>query len=431
MPGRPSLFTVKRLLALAALAAAVLLAGVAVVLGRDLGAPALPPVDPATRVVATSALAERGAYLARTGNCAACHTARGGMPYAGGRPLVTPFGTVFAGNLTPDEDTGLGRWSADAFWRAMHRGQSRDGRLLVPAFPYDSTTRITREDSDALFAFLMSLPAVKQVTQPHALRWPYSTQFALAAWRALYFEPQSFVADTDQSAEWNRGAYLVTGLGHCAACHATRNALGGVVAGSELTGGSLPEPGWYAPSLHAPSEGGVTQWDTQRIVNLLRDGIAHEASAVGPMAEVVYGSTQHLSEPDLRAMAAYLQALDPRPVRPVAFEPARSEQRELGARVYEQRCADCHGEQGQGAAGIYPALAGNRAVTQASAANPVLAVLGGGFPPATAGNPKPFGMPPYRTLLTDVEIAAVVTHLRQSWGNQASAVPPQAVQRLR
>jgi mono/diheme cytochrome c family protein len=431
MAGRTTLFTVRRLLTLAAVSAAALLLGVVLVLGRDLSATALPPVDPVVRGVADSALVERGAYLARVGNCAACHTARGGVPYAGGRPLATPFGTVFAGNLTPDEDTGLGRWSADAFWRAMHQGQSRDGRLLVPAFPYDSTTRITRQDSDALHAYLQSLPAVRRAAEPHALRGPYNTQLALAAWRALYFEPQSFVTDAAQSAEWNRGAYLVTGLGHCAACHATRDALGGVAAGSELTGGPLPEPGWYAPSLHAPSEGGVTHWDTQRIVDLLRDGIAHEASAVGPMAEVVYGSTQHLSEPDLRAMAAYLQALDPRPVKPVAFEPARSEQRELGARVYEQRCADCHGEQGQGAPGIYPALAGNRAVTQASAANPVLAVLGGGFPAATAGNPRPFGMPPYRTLLTDAEIAAVVTHLRQSWGNQASAVPPQAVQRLR
>ena len=431
MAGRATLFTVKRCLALAALSAVVLLAGVAVVLGRDLSATALPPADPAARVATAAALVERGAYLARAGNCAACHTARGGLPYAGGRPLATPFGTVFAGNLTPDADTGLGRWSADAFWRAMHQGQSRDGRLLVPAFPYDSTTRITREDSDALYAFLMSLPPVNQAATPHALRWPYNTQLALAAWRALYFEPQAFVADAGQSTEWNRGAYLVRGLGHCAACHATRDALGGVVAGSEFSGGQLPAPGWYAPSLQAQTEGSVAHWDSQRIVDLLRDGIAHGASVIGPMAEVVSGSTQHLSEPDLRAMATYLQALDPQPVRPVAFEAARPEQRELGARVYEQRCADCHGEQGQGAAGIYPALAGNRAVTQASAANPVLAVLGGGFLPATADNPQPFGMPPYRTLLTDVEIAAVVTHLRQSWGNQASAVPPQAVQRLR
>ena len=175
----------------------------------------------------------------------------------------------------------------------------------------------------------------------------------------------------------------------------------------------------------------MAHWETQRVVDLLRDGIAQGASVVGPMAEVVFGSTQHLSDSDLRAMTTYLQALAPRPVTPEAFEPARAEQRELGARVYEQRCADCHGEQGQGVAGIYPSLAGNRAVTQASAANPVLSVLGGGFAPATAGNPQPFGMPPYRTLLTDAEIAAVVTHLRQSWGNQASAVPTQAVQRLR
>ena len=243
MADRSPLFTVKRLLGLAALSAFVLLAGVAVVLGRDLSASALPPVDPVAGVAVPSALVERGAYLARVGNCAACHTARGGLPYAGGRPLATPFGTVFAGNLTPDADTGLGRWSSDAFWRAMHQGQSRDGRLLVPAFPYDSTTRVTREDSDALHAFLMSLPPVNQAATPHALRWPYNTQLALAAWRAMYFEPQAFEVDTSQSAEWNRGAYLVQGLGHCAACHATRDALGGVGAGRDYSGGAAARAG--------------------------------------------------------------------------------------------------------------------------------------------------------------------------------------------
>ena len=193
----------------------------------------------------------------------------------------------------------------------------------------------------------------------------------------------------------------------------------------------MPQPAWLAPSLRAESEAGVQHWDTARTVELLQRGTTAGASVMGPMAEVVFESTQHLSAADLRAMAVYLQALSPQPVAQPVFEPARGEQLVLGEKVYQQNCADCHGEQGEGAAGAYPALTGNRAVTQAEAVNPVLAVLGGGFAPATAGNPQPFGMPPYRTLLSDAEIAAVVTHLRQSWGNRASAVLQQDVQRLR
>ena len=419
---------VRRLLGVAAVAALVALLALVFSLWRQLNVPALPALD-TPHPVASSALVERGAYLALAGNCAGCHSARGGQPYAGGRAIATPFGTVFAGNLTPDAETGLGRWSADAFWRALHHGQSRDGRLLVPAFPYDSYTQISRADSDALHAFLGSLPAVPQPNRPHALRWPYNTQLALAAWRTLYFEPQPFVPEAAQSAEWNRGAYLVRGLGHCAACHSARDGLGGPAG--DLAGGHLPQPAWFAPSLRAESEGGVQHWDTARTVELLQRGTTAGASVIGPMAEVVFESTQHLSPADLRAMAVYLQALAPQPVAQPVFERARGDQLALGEKVYGEHCADCHGAQGQGAPGAYPALVGNRAITQVEGANPVLAVLSGGFAPATAGNPQPYGMPPYRTLLTDAEIAAVVTHLRQSWGNRASAVRPQDVQRLR
>jgi mono/diheme cytochrome c family protein len=419
---------VRRLVSVAVAAALVAVFALAFILWQQLSVPALPALDSA-RPVANSARVERGAYLALVGNCAGCHTARGGQPYAGGRPIPTPFGTVFAGNLTPDAETGLGRWSAEAFWRAMHQGQSRDGRLLVPAFPYDSYTQISREDSDALHAYLGSLPAVSQANRPHALRWPYSTQFALATWRTLYFEPQAFAPDTTKNAEWTRGAYLVRGLGHCAACHSTRDALGGPAG--DLAGGRLPQPAWLAPSLRAEAEAGVQHWDIARTVALLQSGTTAGASVMGPMAEVVFESTQHLSPSDLRAMAVYLQALAPQADTKPAFEPARGEQLALGEAVYGRHCVDCHGAQGQGSPGAYPALAGNRAVTQAVAANPVLAVLGGGFAPATAGNPQPYGMPPYRTLLTDAEIAAVVSYLRQSWGNRGGPVLPQHVQRLR
>ena len=386
---------------------------------------------------ASAELVARGAYLARAGNCMACHTARGGAPYAGGRGIDTPFGTVYSSNLTPDEPTGLGRWSAPAFWRAMHHGRSADGRLLVPAFPYTSITQISRANSDALYAYLRSLPPVSQAARPHDLSFPFNTQAALAVWRALYFKPGEFQPDPARSAEWNRGAYLVQGLGHCNACHAHRNALGGTAGPLDLGGGLIPVQNWYAPSLNDAREASVADWAEAEIVGLLKTGVVdrHGALAVasGPMGEVVLRSTQHLSDADLGAMAVYLKTLGegqsaaPAPAESgpaVATDPH-------GAKLYTDHCASCHGERGEGVAGAYPPLAGNRAVTMAVPANLVRIVLEGGFAPSTAGNPRPYGMPPFAQTFSNDDVAAVLTHLRRSWGNQAEAVTPVDVTRYR
>jgi mono/diheme cytochrome c family protein len=386
---------------------------------------------PQTAVAGTEQI-NRGAYLARAGNCMACHTRRGGAPYAGGRLIETPFGSVFTTNLTPDPQTGLGAWSAADFWRAMHHGRARDGRLLLPVFPYTNYTQVTREDTDALFAYLKALPAVAQPNLQHVLRWPYNSQWALAVWRALYFRPAAFEAQPQQSAEWNRGAYLVRGLGHCNACHAARNALGASEDALNLEGGQIPMQGWYAPSLLRADEAGVADWDTADVVQLLQTGVSARASALGPMAEVVLHSTQHLNVGDLRAMAVYLRALPG--AAPVVrdgqgMRPARSP--EAGARLYGRHCADCHGEKGEGVGMAYPALAGNRAVQMAQVANLVQVVLRGGFAPATAGNPRPFGMPPFQMVLSDNEVAAVITHIRGAWGNQAGEITELDVARLR
>lgn len=388
------------------------------------------PSAPAQIPKAVDAQVARGAYLARAGNCAACHTAPGGAPYAGGRSIQTPFGTVYAGNLTPDEETGLGRWTAAEFRRALHEGRSRDGRLLAPAFPYPNYTLVTPKDADALFAFLRSLPPVRQANRAHTLRFPYGTQPALAAWRALYFRPGTFEPDTQRSAQWNRGAYLVRGLGHCAACHAPRNPLGATSDPLALAGGVIPRQNWYAPSLVAADEAAVIDWPEDDIVALLRDGVSPHGAALGPMAEVVYGSTQHLDETDLRAMAAYLRALPPVPAARADVAPAPAAVREAGARLYEQHCAACHGEQGQGA-GPYAALAGHRTVTMHPATNLLRVIMVGGFPPTTAGNPRPYGMPPFGQTLNDTEIAALATYLRSSWGHTAAPVEPLEVLRLR
>lgn len=391
------------------------------------------PLDRTIPVTASpAALIERGAYLARAGNCIGCHTATGGAPLAGGRGIDTPFGVVVAPNITPDPDTGIGRWSSGEFWRALHHGRSRDGRLLYPAFPYPSFTYVRREDSDALHAYLRSVPAVVQPNAAHALRFPYGTQAALAVWRALYFRPGEFRPEPGHDAQWNRGKYLVQGLGHCAACHSGRDLLGGIDLSRELAGGLMPDAAWYAPSLASAAEAGVQGWSREQVVELLRDGVTTHASVSGPMADVVFDSTQHLSAADLDAMARYLVTIpvrDPRAGR--AHGGGDADAAGLGDRLYRQHCASCHGEQGEGVTGIYPALAGNRAVTLAVPHNVVQIIRNGGFAPTTAGNPRPFGMPPYGELLSDAEIAALASFIRRSWGNTAAPVSTLDVIRAR
>jgi mono/diheme cytochrome c family protein len=375
-----------------------------------------------TLVTLTPDLVARGAYLARAGNCAGCHTARGGAAYAGGRGIATPFGTVYAGNLTPDAETGLGRWTPRDFWRALHLGRSRDGRLLYPAFPYPNTTLVTRADADALYAFLRSLPPVAQPRPAHELRAPYGTQAALALWRALYFRPTAFVPEPARGDDWNRGAYLVRGLGHCEACHAARNGLGATTGGIELGGGLIPVQNWYAPSLASPHEAGVADWPLADIARLLKTGRTARGAVLGPMAEVVRGSTQHLSDTDLRAMAVFLQQLPQQAGAPAPGSGADGPVLARGRKIYADHCAACHGEQGEGAPGAYPPLAGNRKVTLDPPLNLVRVIVGGGFPPATAGNPRPYGMPPFGTVLSDADIAAVATWMRQAWGHRAPPV---------
>ena len=417
--------TLRRIaLALGGTAVLLALAGAALVALNLRGEAALPATPSA--VDNAPATIERGRYLALAGNCAGCHTARGGAPYAGGLAIATPFGRIYSSNLTPDNATGLGHWTADHFWRALHNGRSSDGRLLYPAFPYTSFTQVSRADSDALYAYLRSLAPVARANQPHTLRFPYDTQAALAVWRALFFTPGASAPVPTESTAWNRGAYLVSGLGHCVACHGPRNALGATELQLGLSGGLIPGEHWYAPSLTSVHEAGLAQWPTQDIVALLKTGTAPHGSVTGPMADVVYQSTQHLRDDDLRAMAAYLQKL---PASEAPPEPAPLPTRrrdagtmERGARIYDQQCAYCHGDAGQGAAGAYPPLAGNRAVTMASPVNLIEVVRRGGFLPATDGNPRPYGMPPFGQVLDDDGIADVLTYIRGAWGNDAPPV---------
>ena len=415
---------VRRLIIASVLAAALVLAlgAYAVIVFNRLDETS---IDPRVMVSGSPELIERGAYLARIGDCISCHTRPGGAAYAGGRAVETPFGAVFAGNLTPDDATGLGRWNADEFWRALHHGRSRDGRLLYPAFPYTDYTHVTRGDADAIFAFLRSLQPVTQPTPAPTLRFPYNTQAALAVWRALYFRP----AKTDVALD--RGAYLVRGLGHCGACHTPRDALGGPLKDRPLAGALVQGENWWAPSLASSRQAGMADWPVADIVALLTDGVSPRGGVSGPMAEVVFASLQHLTPQDARAMAEWLRALPPSsdPVAKSKAIPTAVMAR--GGEVYRDQCAQCHGDEGLGKAGAFPALAGNRAVRMAEPLNLIQIVLHGGYLPATQGNPRPFGMPPFRQTLSDVDVAAVLSFIRGSWDNRAGRVDVVDVHQVR
>lgn len=377
-----------------------------------------------------------GEYLARAGDCIACHTARGGEPFAGGLEMPTPFGTLYTPNITPDPETGIGRWSADDFYRALHEGKSKDGSLLYPAFPYPSYTKISRADSDAIYGYIWTMTPVKKKNTPHKMQFPYNQRNLLIGWRALYFTQGEYKSNPAESAEWNRGAYLVQGLGHCDACHTSRNMLGATVKDKELAGGLIPLQDWYAPSLTSNREAGLGQWDTADVVSLLKTGISNRGVVFGPMAQVVHDSLQYLTEADTQAMAVYLKSLattgapdDPNQVRTTESQSRSSYER--GAKIYDKNCKSCHGGSGQGVQPAYPPLANNQAINMEFSVNPIRMVLFGGFPPSTRGNPRPFGMPPFAYLLSDQEVADVVTYMRQSWGNRASAVSAADVAKYR
>jgi len=242
---------------------------------------------------ATTQVIDRGEYLSRAGDCVACHTAPGGGEFAGGRAMPTPFGNLYVPNITPDDETGIGRWTPDDFYRMLHTGISRDGTLLYPAMPFASYTKVTQSDSDAIYAYLMSVPPVRQKNRPHELRFPFNNRNLMVGWRTLYFKEGEYVPDNGKSEQWNRGAYLVQGLGHCAMCHTAINALGGSSESKAFEGGMIPNQNWYAPSLTSNREAGLGDWTLQEIGDLLQAGASHRGAVYGPMAEVVYDSLQY------------------------------------------------------------------------------------------------------------------------------------------
>lgn len=371
----------------------------------------------------------RGRYLVEAGDCAACHTAQGGKPFAGDRPIPTPFGVIYASNITPDAETGIGKWSDEDFWHAMHDGRRPGGEHLYPAFPYPWYTRLSHDDVLAIKAYLDTLPAVRQTVRAPDLPWPMSWRGSLAMWNTMFFKEGEFVPDRSRSPEWNRGAYLVEGLGHCGACHSPKNLLGGIKRGERFEGGK--GEGWFATSLRPTHGEGLGDWSVDDIVSYLKTGANDRARAMGPMAEVVEHSTRFLSDADLRAIATYLKDL---PGDNGGHAQSASNDHDVLARgrlVYVDQCAGCHMENGEGVPGVFPPVKGNSGVHAGDPTSLARLVLEGAHSARTPQRPEGFGMPGFAGKLSDRDVADVLTYVRASFGNRAGAVAPSKIASVR
>lgn len=354
-----------------------------------------------------------GEYLARAGDCISCHTAPGGTPYAGGLRMQTPFGDMQTPNITPDPGTGIGSWSADDFYRALHDGVGRRVGDLYPVMPYTFYTKVTRTDSDAIYAYLMSLKPAQNAVVVNQLRFPFDIRQTMGFWRELYFREGTFEPDPGRDAEWNRGAYLVEGLGHCSACHSPLNRLGAVEQGKAFTGATID--GWFALNLTSDLRTGLGEWSVDQVVAYLKTGaLKGKSTSLGDMAEVVHNSLSFMTDADLRAMAVYLKSI---PARSAATGPRATEAVPVrAARLYLDNCSGCHQAKGRGIPGTFPPLAGNGVVEAPDPANIVQVVLWG-VPMQNGYVP----MPGFAAQLDDQQVADLANYVRTSWGNGAPA----------
>ncbi len=393
---------------------------------------------------AESDLIKQGEYLARAGDCVACHTAKGGKPFAGGLPMETPIGVIYSTNITPDK-TGLGDYSFEDFDKAVRHGVAKSGSTLYPAMPYPSYARVSDSDMQALYAYFMK--GVEPVTQENKrsdIPWPLSMRWPLAAWRWMFApsveEHQAQAADPVIS----RGAYLVEGLGHCGACHTPRaltmqeKALS-AADGNAFLSGSAPLEGWIAKSLRGDHKDGLGSWSEEQLVQFLKTGRSDRSAVFGGMSDVVVHSMQYMSENDLTAIARYLKSLpavDPKDTphqydKQVADALWKGDDSQRGASVYIDNCAACHRTDGHGYTRVFPALAGNPVLQTADATSLINIVLNGGTLPATHAAPSTFTMPAFAWRLSDQEVADVVSFIRGSWGNQGAPVKASDVKDLR
>ncbi|MEE4407790.1 MULTISPECIES: c-type cytochrome [unclassified Serratia (in: enterobacteria)] len=367
-----------------------------------------------------------GEYVAKAGDCTACHTAPGGALLAGGMKFPTPLGAIYATNITPDKQHGIGAYSFDEFDRAMRQGIAKDGHRLYPAMPYTSYARMNAADMRALYDYLMQeVPAQNAANRASDISWPLSMRWPLAVWNQLFHDDAQYRPDSGQSAEWNRGAYLVQGAGHCGSCHTPRGwAMQEKGLDSKepafLSGAELD--GWFASNLR-----GMPQ---EEVAALLKTGRSRHAAVAGPMSEVVAHSTQYLTDGDLNAIAAYLHSLAAeKPQAEKAIAPVVGSQ-QAGQRTYAMYCSTCHGKKGEGSDNTIPALAGNATVTADNPLTALRVLLEGAQTPITQ-QATAIAMPGYGWALNDRQAADLMSYLRGSWGNQAGAVTAQQVQEAR
>jgi mono/diheme cytochrome c family protein len=376
----------------------------------------------------------RGEYITRMSDCEPCHTAKGGKPFAGGRPFVLPFGTIYTPNITPDRDTGIGRWSDAQFLRAVHRGISADGTRLYPAFPYGSYTLLTDADVIAIKSYLFSLTPVRQANKPNTFSFPFNQRWLMAFWSAFFNRDVRFRPIQEQSAEWNRGAYLVDAAGHCGECHTPRNLLQAMDQRQKFAGGVAE--GWIAYNITSDPTSGVGGWSAEELAAYLRTGYAHgRGAASGPMGEAVDLSLAMLTPSDIAAIVTYLRSV--RPVRSDALPaPAgaaaaspevASAENAKGMRVFEGNCASCHAWTGAGAIIDAAQLTGARAVNDASGTNVVQVILGGSGSSETG---RPY-MPGFAAAYSDAEIAAVANYVTGRFGAAPSRLTPDRIATLR
>ena len=393
---------------------------------------------------ATEVPADRGEYVARLGNCVACHSIPNAPAFSGGLKMATPLGPIYSTNITPDPETGIGGYNLEDFDKAMRLGIAKDGHRLYPAMPYPSYAKMSEEDMKALYNFFMkSVPAAKVENKPSEIPYPLNLRWPLALWNFVFSEDQRYQPKADQSAAWNRGAYLVQGLGHCGACHTPRGLAFNEKGYSEKDDKFLigaPLDNWSASSLRQDINTGLAAWTHEEITELLKTGHNRFGTAFGTMTEVINNSTQYMTDADIEAMATYLQTLPgvrEKKDNPFKYDPSVAEKLKThkydvpGAMVYMQQCMTCHRPDGNGFAPYLPPLAGNPVVADPSPASLINIVLNGSLVVVVDGMPDAYRMPQYRVLLNDQEIADVVTFIRTSWGNKAAPVTPQAVAKMR
>jgi mono/diheme cytochrome c family protein len=361
----------------------------------------------------------RGRYLAIVGDCAACHTVTGsGKDFAGGRTIETPFGNLVAPNITPDPETGVGAWTDDEFVNSLTKGTGRNGMRLYPAMPYTYMTKMSRDDALAIRAYLRTVPAVRNEVEPNQLPFPFGIRATLAVWDALFFKPGAFHPVADKSAEWNRGAYLAEGPAHCGMCHTPKNILGGDKTSRKLQGYALQ--GWFAPDITNDARRGLGGWSVDDVAEYLKTGHNRTSAASGPMSEMVSMSTSHMADADLRAIAVYLKDQPGEKSEKKAVPDAAT--MKMGEKIYADECSGCHTPNGKGSAALFPSLTGSPAVQQADATSLMRVVLRGARSAGTDAAPTAPAMPAFGWLLDDKEVAAVLTYVRNAWGNAAPPV---------